>query len=854
MKRILLIIMVLVGITAQAQQTFNPTIRLLNVAENPSAEMVLVVNEVTKNIEWVKRSEISPDLSGYYTSSEVDLLLEDYYTSSETDALFLGYYTSAEVDAIIAEYYTKVEIDALLENISYNDLLNAPTNLSDFNNDEGFITISDVPSYTDGDGIDITNNEIRIKQSVLDEINANTNKTLSDVTSEGNVTNTKMKGSEVFSNTMKEDYAQIKNVNDSGWGLLPLQSEMKIALTAKDGTTVLSSIDVSWLASGDLAVSIDDTDPENPELVFSQGGVEVARIPANTLLSGVVRGGDLSGYKLQFKDGGNTVLFDIDLEDLFDNYYTITEADGRFALRSRSITGTGSLTGGGNLTANRTLDLSATTKTDIAKGVTAHGWGDFRDFGLGRILTSSNPSHKTDLNNYFNLGSSFSNFLNTEDNRPFDHGTLISLPISSSQTTQIAVPVQSINTSRSLAFRGSGINSMYPWRYVWDDFTLPNPATETWVNNQGFLKSNALNNYYTKTEADGFFALKEHTHATLTQGTGITAFSYNGSTARTVGILPAVMSDIALGKTAHGWGNHAGGGYFKFDSVLGNESIDSITTSGFYQQTTSNNASVANNYPNGAIAGMLRHYNYPTYKEQYYSNRTGRTWYRTFYSSWSDWEEFIHTGNLDSRATEFGFIKLADLSAYATETWVNSQGFLKSNALNNYYTKTESLNQFVGLSGVQSIADTKTFLASPVVPSPTLDAHAVNKGYVDDRVKFARYRWTNPDKFHGIINFPTEIFNYNLDTQRTNNNERIYVEEGYYNVNVTLNFEQNGQNFIEIYQNANRIASNAGRTDVGTTVSTGVIFIGANDYISVLVSTSENTENLITEISFEKIK
>lgn len=162
------------------------------------------------------------------------------------------------------------------------------------------------------------------------------------------------------------------------------------------------------------------------------------------------------------------------------------------------------------------------------------------------------------------------------------------------------------------------------------------------------------------------------------------------------------------------------------------------------------------------------------------------------------------------------------------------------------YAQTEQISGQFRLIGTQEQPQADKVL--------TIDDNG-DVGYMNNnRASFARYRWTNPVKFVGIINFPTEVFNYNLDTERTNNNERIYVEEGYYNVNVTLDFEQNGSNYIEIYMNAIRIASNTGGTDVGTTVSTGVIYIGENDYISVLVSTGQNTENLIAEISFEKIK
>ena len=66
--------------------------------------------------------------------------------------------------------------------------------------------------------------------------------------------------------------------------------------------------------------------------------------------------------------------------------------------------------------------------------------------------------------------------------------------------------------------------------------------------------------------------------------------------------------------------------------------------------------------------------------------------------------------------------------ALITKEWYNSK---TSTSLSNYYTKSEVVNMFVGLNGVQTIGGTKTFSESPIVPTPTLNSHAVNKGYVD---------------------------------------------------------------------------------------------------------------------------
>src|SRR5690625_5609623 len=112
LKKIIIAVLMFASTLAHSQIVTNvDALRIREIQENLTNEKVLTIDS-TGLVAWKNQDEITPDLSAYYTKSE---------------------------------------IDALLENISYNDLLNAPTNLSDFNNDEGFITISDVPSYTDGD-------------------------------------------------------------------------------------------------------------------------------------------------------------------------------------------------------------------------------------------------------------------------------------------------------------------------------------------------------------------------------------------------------------------------------------------------------------------------------------------------------------------------------------------------------------------------------------------------------------------------------------------------------------------------------------------------------------------------------
>lgn len=435
----------LVAGMATAQITNIDKLRLNDIEEKIANDMVLTV-DATGLVAWKNQTDITPDMSAYYT---------------------------------------KTEIDAFFDNLTYADIVDAPTALSEFTNDTEFITIGDVPVYTEGAGLDLVGGEFRIKQTVLDEITANTNKTLSQVTSQGNTTDIKIKGSSVFTNTADEDYAQIKNVNDAGHSLKPLQAEMKIALMAKDGTTVLSEADLSWLATGDLAIIIDDTDPENPELVFTQGGLEVARIPASTLLTGVARSADLSGYKIQFKDGSNTVVYSVDLQALFD-------AKQDLIISSADIVPNGS----------NKLDLSTSVKSDIAEGVTAHGWGNFRDYGLGAVATGSIISID-DLT--VNQPNSFFRVLGNTPGAP-TNDSYFGVNFGVGASTERAVLLARLQNNTNDFYLAAKTSGNFNYKKLWHDGNLPNPATETYVDNAiTAIPPTDLSGYYNKTESDTRF-------------------------------------------------------------------------------------------------------------------------------------------------------------------------------------------------------------------------------------------------------------------------------------------------------------------------------------------------------------
>lgn len=106
-------------------------LRINEITEMQEAGKILVIDD-NNIIQWINADDLNVDLSGYYTKIDVDTILEDYYDKVELDALL------SNID--LSDYYTKTEVDTLIGNISYNDILNTPTKLSEFENDEGFIS------------------------------------------------------------------------------------------------------------------------------------------------------------------------------------------------------------------------------------------------------------------------------------------------------------------------------------------------------------------------------------------------------------------------------------------------------------------------------------------------------------------------------------------------------------------------------------------------------------------------------------------------------------------------------------------------------------------------------------------
>src|SRR5699024_11020129 len=388
---------------------------------------------------------------------------------------------------------------------------------------------------------------------------------------------------------------------------------------------------------------IDDTDPADPELVFSQDGVEVGRIPASALLTGVVNTGELVGKQLHFKDRTGTVVINIDLSPVLD-----VKADKTVTIS----TGTG-LSGGGDLSANRTVSLD-TTYTDgrYQRSLTA---GDNIDISSSRVISAIDTIY-------------------TAGNGLTLSGTSFTLPVS---VTGSGSFVKSITQSTG------GISVVLD--------TPPN--TNTTYSNMTLAELNAgtattARSISAKTLtdwADGKYALRTRTIT----GTGSLTGGGNLTANRTLDLTSTAKSDIAKGVTAHGRGDFR---EFGLGTTLPNDTwdlLDSTLETRFMSATD-------HNIP--GISSSLNLYGIKLMRSATYG---------------------LAFGGINNRF--FGKMLWGGDQQNFVEFWTNDN-FNPS----NYYTKNQSLNQFVTLNGVQTIAKTKTFTSSPVVPDGTIGSHAAS--------------------------------------------------------------------------------------------------------------------------------
>lgn len=150
--------------------TYNDNFTIATVVKNSTGKNVYNVLDMTF-VKQVPFNSSNPNLEGleingkkYKVAYNTSQLNNDAGFITNTVSNLINYYTKTTVDEKLAnidlsDYYTKTESDGryvLTTNFSWSNLANKPTSLSDFVNDEGFITntVSNLSNYYDKSSID----------------------------------------------------------------------------------------------------------------------------------------------------------------------------------------------------------------------------------------------------------------------------------------------------------------------------------------------------------------------------------------------------------------------------------------------------------------------------------------------------------------------------------------------------------------------------------------------------------------------------------------------------------------------------------------------------------------------------
>lgn len=150
--------------------TYNDNFTIATVVKNSAGKNVYSVLDMTF-VKQVPFNSSNPNLEGleingkkYKAAYKTSQLNNDAGFITNAVSNLINYYTKTTVDEKLAnidlsDYYTKTESDGryvLTTNFSWNNLANKPTSLSDFVNDEGFITntVSNLSNYYDKSSID----------------------------------------------------------------------------------------------------------------------------------------------------------------------------------------------------------------------------------------------------------------------------------------------------------------------------------------------------------------------------------------------------------------------------------------------------------------------------------------------------------------------------------------------------------------------------------------------------------------------------------------------------------------------------------------------------------------------------
>ena len=161
-----------------------------------------------------------------------------------------------------------------------------------------------------------------------------------------------------------------------------------------------------------------------------------------------------------------------------------------WALKTITFTGTGYLTGGGTLEASRTIDIAEGIKTKIEAGNTAYGWGDHALAGYASATALTAVSDRvttlegrTNWDDYLEI---VNGDIHVKSNRGFYSDSFISGGGLSQTSGGGGVNLEAVWNSLTNAVQDAYANAQIAPAHL--TTALANYATKAWVEGQGFLK------------------------------------------------------------------------------------------------------------------------------------------------------------------------------------------------------------------------------------------------------------------------------------------------------------------------------------------------------------------------------
>lgn len=232
---------------------------------------------------------------------------------------------------------------------------------------------------------------------------------------------------------------------------------------------------------------------------------------------------------------------------------------------------------------------------------------------------------------------------------------------------------------------------------MWDAYNLPNPATQSWVNSQGFLKTAPSISITTSGSGNVVTGISASGHTlTVTKGSASVSVSWNDITGKPSSFTPSAHTHTYLSvldnRSTTMLPNNNGSSTFQtFFNMTG------MPSSGWYSGIWVNGWT--STYSSWQLCGYSGDAT-PSSNSLYF--RSGIN------STWNSWKRVAFADEIPTRTSDLtnnsGFLTSSSLSGYATQSWVTSQNYAirKSDnvliAHSNEFNFTDSSNTSIAIN------------------------------------------------------------------------------------------------------------------------------------------------------------